>query len=757
MTRVVFSATAALMLLAGGAEAQTTGAAGQTQTQAAPEQDSQPLQTGQSAPAPKSSKVSGVTVQGKRPDYRSSIDRRSYSLANDLQAANGSLSDALRNVPTLDVDPQGNLSIRGDQSVTILVDGQPSPMFNGPNRADLLQQLPANQYERVEVVTNPSAAFRPEGSGGVINLITKKNRGAQRTGSISAAASSTPRDRVSASGTLGEPKFTLNGVAFATRQASRQDAQTAMRLVDPASGQTASISDVQRDRQSQVAGMLYGNAAYTPDAKTRLDLNLRYLRFDVPDSFDGAHRSSATTGVLAQDFDYAGQGRAAFTIFGSGATYVRQLGGEDHEVSLHASYNDQSGANDNRQLLSYLLPVQPDLFEDLTSSQDQRSIDLKAEYKGPMPGQAKLTAGYELQVDADAYGHGGLLGVSPSSAAVDPSLADRFDFTQWVSDLYATYQRPIGHFDIMPGLRLEAVTISTDQLTEGIRGGQSYYEAFPTLHVDYALDQNRQLFASYSRRIQRPGGQQFDPFRVFNTPLSFTQGNARLAPAITASYEAGYEYTKGQTFLNASLYYKDAGNVVEDVVENLGQGVTLNSTANLGHTRNAGLELTAGGHITKTLSYSAGGDVSWNQISAVSNSFEAPRSGAAMFGHAKLNWTATPADFVQLAFYAHGRQINGQGSQASSNSLSLGYRHKFSDRLAAEVIVQDPFDDHRFKTFIDTPTLSETTVNDFHVRSIQIGLTYQLGAVRKQPQPKDFDFSGGAGGGGAGGGDAAPH
>jgi outer membrane receptor protein involved in Fe transport len=747
------AAAAVLLVLAGAAEAQTTGSSGQGQTTS---QGAAPAQTGQ-APASQSSSTtaSGVTVKAQAPEYRSSIDRRSYNLSNDVTTANGSLADALKNVPTLDVDPQGNLSIRGDTNVTILIDGQPAAVFNSPNRAELLQQLPANQYERVEVMTNPSAALRPEGTGGVINLISKKNAGTQRVGAVSGAASTDARDRVTISGTQGDPKLTLSGVAFATRQLSQDDAREAMQLTDPASGESASIVSTTHSRQILSGGMLYGDAVYTPDAKTRFDANLRYVSYAAPDSFNGAYRSSATSGVLAQDYDFTGQGHADYALFSSAATYTRQLGGDEHQVQLHASYDDQTLSNDNRELLDYELPQQPDLYQDLMQSRDQQSLDLKAEYKGPMPGQAKLVAGYELQMEDDAYGHGGLLGVSPDSAAVDPALTDRFGFTQWVSDLYATYQRPIGHFDIMPGLRLETVTIGADQLTQGITSGQSYFEAFPTFHMDYALDQDGQLFASYSRRIARPSGDQLDPFRIYNNPLSFSQGNPHLAPAITDSYEAGYEYTKGKTFLTASLYYKDAGDVVSSVVENLGEGVTLYSYANIGHTRNAGLEITAGGQITKALSFNAGGDVSWNQISTADTGIEDSQAAAAMFGHLKMNWTVTPNDFAQVSVYAHGRQITAQGSTESYEALGLGYRHKFNDRLALELVAQDPFDELRFRSFIDTPTLREVTDSNLHYRYLQLGFTYQLGAVRRQPQPKDFDFGGDQGAAGAGG--AIPH
>ena len=130
-------------------------------------------QTAEPAQQQQPASVGDVVVNARANDVRTSIDSVSYSLANDLQATTGSLADALRNVPSVDVDPEGNVSLRGDANVTILVDGRPSGILTGPGRGQALIQLPASQYARIEVMTNPSAAYSPEGSGGVINLITK--------------------------------------------------------------------------------------------------------------------------------------------------------------------------------------------------------------------------------------------------------------------------------------------------------------------------------------------------------------------------------------------------------------------------------------------------------------------------------------------------------------------------------------------------------------------------------------------------------
>ena len=138
-----------------------------------------------------------VVVTAQPNEVRTSIDSISYSLANDLQATTGTLAEALRNVPSVEVDPDGNVSLRGDANVTILVDGRPSTQFNGPSRGQMVQQIPASQYARIEVMTNPSAAYSPEGSGGVINLISRPNaptsarRQPVRSGSTSATTAAT--------------------------------------------------------------------------------------------------------------------------------------------------------------------------------------------------------------------------------------------------------------------------------------------------------------------------------------------------------------------------------------------------------------------------------------------------------------------------------------------------------------------------------------------------------------------------------------
>ncbi|HEV7386647.1 MAG TPA: TonB-dependent receptor plug domain-containing protein, partial [Phenylobacterium sp.] len=199
---------AAALAVAARAEAQT-------EAKAAPAASQAPAK-----PAAKT--VEGVTVTGASQNgLRTSIDRKSYGVAGDLQSTTGSISDALRNIPSVEVDAQGNISLRGDGNVTILLDGKPSGQFKGPSGAQALQALPADSIERVEVITNPSAALNPEGSGGVINLITKKSRGAGVTGGAYVTAGSGGLKRLGANFGYNTKKLAITGALSGNYQRNK--------------------------------------------------------------------------------------------------------------------------------------------------------------------------------------------------------------------------------------------------------------------------------------------------------------------------------------------------------------------------------------------------------------------------------------------------------------------------------------------------------------------------------------------------------
>jgi outer membrane receptor protein involved in Fe transport len=684
-----------------------------------------------------------VTGQGQE-QVRVSADRRSYSVANDLQAATGSLSDALRNIPSVEVDVQGNLSLRGDPNVTILIDGKPSALFKGEGRADALQRLPANSIDRVEVITNPSAALNPEGSGGVINLITKKAKGVGGSGTVRAFGG-TNRETASLNGGYNSKKLSLTGEAFIAHQKQKSTANDARERIDPVTGDR--LASVQ-DSHFQGAGTfwnLHGGGDYDMTGTLRLSAEASHFAQHFDNTVLERYSSFDASGAPTADFFRDGGSGFRMRHSDGSASFRKTFSGEDHELTGDLDYQTQHGTNLRTFTTLTRLPPTPDLYEAYAADFTEEQTKLKLEYKRPLPGGAKLTAGYELQVDDNAYGNAGSRGPSPDTLVPVPALDNRFGFEQQVNSAYATYERQFDRLNVLGGLRLEQVNVDLTQLSQGVQAGNDYFRAYPSLHLGYKLTDSQQLTFSYSHRIQRPTPNDLNPFRIFIDAFNFRQGNPRLEPSETHSWELAYQYRANQTFYLATLYYRQRFNEVTDVVQDLGGGVFLTTRQNLGESRNGGLELVANSRFTKTLTFNVSSNLYWNEIEARALGFTQAQSGWTISGRANVNWTVTPKDFVQLNVGAQGKQLTPQGFREVSPIVNLGYRHKFNEKVSAIVQVQDLFDTFGQTIVLDTPTLHQRRELHANVRGIFAGLTYNFGGPSRRRQT-DFDFGGGGGG-----------
>jgi outer membrane receptor for ferrienterochelin and colicin len=291
------------------------------------------------AKAPASKTVEGVTVTAGTPDVQTSIDRRSFTLGKDLMATTGSIGDALRNIPSVEVDLQGNLSMRGDSNVTILVDGKPAPQFQGAGRADALQQLSADQFERVEVITNPSAALNPEGSGGVINLISKKSRGAGTTASAYATVGSAGSKRAGVTFGYNSPKLSVTASVSGNYQRNKGHAKDLRDAVDPTTGALSAneLDGIGRNLTRTPTERLNLSYALTP--KDQLTGSVQLNQMLVEGHPFNRYVESAGDGTLLGLQNR--QGSRRFTDHDSALTgsWKHSFSGEGHEVSVDVTQN----------------------------------------------------------------------------------------------------------------------------------------------------------------------------------------------------------------------------------------------------------------------------------------------------------------------------------------------------------------------------------------------------------------------------------
>lgn len=683
--------------------------------------------------------VEGVTVTADPNAVRTDIDRRSYSLANDLQATTGSLADALRGVPGVQVDVQGNVSLRGDQNVTILVDGKPSGMFNGDGRGDALLNMPADQIERVEVITNPSAAFSPEGTAGVINLVTKKaRRNAPRTATVRANVGTDGRYNGGVSGSMMQGPLTLSGDAGLRHDRQEFDVDIARARLDTGSG---SFIESRQSTHSDGEGDMYnlrGGLDYDLDDKTRFSAEVRRRAMAFDGRTDEAYEGEDLLGSVVSAYARAGDTEFERSNTGGFARLRRQFDGTEHDLSGDLSYERTTSDRRSQTVTDFLLPALPDLYEDIRTGFTGDTWRLKVDYNRPMPLDGRLRAGTEIEWTSNDYDNRGANGPAPGALTPVPALTNRFLYDQDIQAFYVTYQRPLGPLTAQLGLRFEAVQIDINQVTSAITDENSYLGLYPTLHLSYDLSDSQQLTASYSRRIQRPGPQDLNPYVIYLDPFNLRAGNPDLRPQITDSYEAAWQRREGQTFYLLTAYWRDSRDGVTDVVEDLGGGVFLTTRENLASSRSGGLELVANGRLTSTLSYNVTGNAFWQEIDGASIPGGQDRSGWTVQGYGQLSWQATPNDFVQVSGHLMGDRLIPQGEVKGGGMLNLGYRHKFNDRLSFVMTAQDLLGTARFEQVIDTPELRDHSVREMNFQSVYVGFSWSFGAPRRQPERFDF-------------------
>ncbi len=701
-------------------------------------------------PAPKppagSTTVKGVTVDGAaRAQVETSIDRRSYSVANDLQAKTGSLSDVLRNIPSVQVDVQGNLSLRGDPNVTILVDGKPSSQFNAATQAQALQALPADQIDRIEVITNPSAEFRADGSGGIINLITKKAKGAGKTASLRIQGGTGNRGIVSGTVGYNSNKLSLTG------DATYQHAEVIQTFTDQSGTPSTGVDQlIGRAPIYQSVALGHVGADYDLSAKTRLSGSLRFNYVDgVAPIVETSTQDNASGTLVSSSEHLSTQYVRGYN--GQASVILRHKYAEGNDLTLDAVYDGNQQSTD---LVDSFFPTQPPGLDTATETYranfNHRSM-FTADYERPLPGKAVLKMGYDVEYNANFVEHHGATGVPGSPLSPAPALTDNFIDNETHNQAYITYQQPFGKLDVLFGLRGETVHLGLDQVQNppvANTPDQTYSRFYPTLHLAYDLGGGKQLTASYSKRVVRPQPIDLDPFRSSQVPTVIIAGNPSLLPQDTDSYELGFENRKAASSFLATLYYRQTNNAFSTVFTDLGNNVLLQERENAGYQANGGLELVSINKLTSKLTYNLSADGYWTEVSAPNlvGLIQGPTTQSAFtgFGRANLNWQMTPKDFVQFNIFANGKALLPQGYTSPMVSGNVGYRHTINNKVSWSFVLSDPFKTLKSKIVLNEGGLTDKRTVQNSTRFATLTLVWNFSG---KPTPTNFDFTPGGGAG----------
>jgi outer membrane receptor protein involved in Fe transport len=693
----------------------------------------------QPAPPSRAPKLAPITVTGRALTDTSQLDRKSYAIGRDIQGASGSIADVLRNIPSVDVDLSGNVTLRGQSNVTILVDGKPTSLFRGAAGGQVLQQLPAGQYERVEVMTNPSAAFGAEGTGGIINLITRRNRAPGVSGSVRANLGTSGRRGVGGSVSGKTGKLTLG-----TDGSWRHDPQFSRDVIRDTEFDSAGRPTLNTERIRRGVGDLHlwtlrGSADYDLDAKSRLSAEIHHTTFLYHSHMTEELTGTDSSGLPAVSFNRDGtltmdrgdtEGSLTFhhDYAGTGHNLVTSLTVEHSRDTSGRVFEDQSQ-----------LPPIPAQFDNVHSLNDQHRTEIKGDYNDPLHSGAHLAAGYDVERDSDLFDdHGGFGPDAVAAAMPQPVFSERFHVRRTIAAAYATYEREFDFATVQLGLRAEAADTRTKSDATGFSNSANDFDLFPSVHAEHSLGKTDLLRASYARRISRPDPASLDPFRRFIDPLHFEAGNPDLKAQTTNSFELGFEHHQGSTLDSATLFYRHSSAGTTDVTSEIGDRILLTTQENLRGSDSAGAEIVVNGNVTKKLAYRLSGNLLHSRIDA-SNLGLGERSGWIVSGKASADWQPDAADLAQLTFSLTGNKLLPQGSRAAMLLVNAGFRHKLNARLWAFVTVQDALHSYQQHDRVELATLIERSTASARTRAAFLGLTYDFGKKGRDPS---FDYSG---------------
>ncbi len=676
-----------------------------------------------------------VTVTGKRADVVNKVDRKVYRVDKDLQATTGSAGDVLRNVPSVEVDTDGNISLRGDSSVTVLIDGKPSARMQGAGRGDALLSIPAGEVEQIEVITAPSAEFKPDGSGGIINIVTKKSHGPGSSGTLTAFAGNDGRYNLNASGTWVHGPWSLGGGAGLREDDRRRTIEGDSTTTDGTGAVTRTVEHAtEHMRRLNTTGNV--NLGFTPNDRQSFTLTGdTALRNDVRHGPDDNTLSGASTA----SYDRAEQGREHHIDGDAVATFVQKFAtpGESLKLTLQGSQSLERQHYD--YVTAYLGGTPAPSLEALRILWVEDISEFSADYVKPLGTGATLKLGYDRQYDNDRFDDDLANAVPPSAAPViDPAQTSLFRYRQTISAGYVTYDRKAGPLELLGGLRFEHVDIRTLQQVGGTTGGQAYSRVYPTLNATWTLSDADTLSGGLSSRVARPDPEDLNPYIDPSNPHMLRQGNPALKPAETTSWQLGYRHEAGGSSYELNAYAKKTLNGEGDLTRVLSGDVVLITHENLFSSHATGLEFIASGRLLPKLSYTLSSNLFEQQIDARSLGASGLKSTTVLNGKGSLDYAPTTRDRFQLSLNRNGKRLTAQGYVLPVTTVNAGFRHQIRGNLAFVATVSDLFNGQRFRRVFDTPTFAGVYERRQTGRVVFAGLSWTFGGAKKA---KDAGFS----------------
>lgn len=711
--------------------------------------DNQILSLGELTLAEDANQLGEVEVVAKRPQMRFEIDRKVFDATQDIAAEGGSASDLLSNIPSVEVDNEGSVSLRGNSSVTIWINGKASGL-TADNQADILDMMPAGDIKQVEVITNPSARYSPEGTAGIINIILKDDRKPGYYGSVKVGVDTD--GGYQASGNINYSSSKVDAYAnlnYRNREFKGGGITSRLNTTDN------SFLDQTNDSKRQHNNW-FGRFGATWHITKSDDLafNVTGMTGGGDNSENIHYNSIDSQKNTIYTSDRMTNGDSDMKMYNLELNYVHKFS-ENSNIDLMVSNNQwrRDGMNIFRQSTVYTDPSQTanPLYQTQENDIKDKTWEVQADYTNKISDMARIEAGYKGIFQRNASPVDTYTGTTAEDIRQDESLYNRFLYNQDVHALYMTYGGKWNKLSYQAGLRGEYWRVDTRSLDfdQEFNGKASetfekdYFKLFPSAFISYALPKNNELQVNYTRRLRRPWGGQLNSFRNISDASNISFGNPELTPEYSHSFELNYikSWESGHT-LSLSGYYRSTDDVIQRIrFLNTEDNVMYTTSENVAKSQASGLEIVGKDKLFKILDLTTTVNLYYSKLDGFSylpQGAETPVIGdtdesfawnVRMIANLSLPWGVS----LQGTGNYNSKQLMAQGHREPNYSVDLGLRKSFlSDRLTLSINARDLLDSRKFRTVTAGDGFWQDSENWRGGRRVGFTLTYNFGNMNKK-------------------------
>ncbi|MCL5128443.1 outer membrane beta-barrel family protein [Algibacter sp. L4_22] len=507
-----------------------------------------------------------VEIIAERTTVEIKLDKKIYNVGKDLTVSGGSVSDVLDNVPSVSVDAEGSVALRGNDNVRILINGKPSGLV-GLNSAEALQQLPADAIEKVEVITSPSARYEAEGTGGIINIILRRSKLLGFNGSIT-----TNVGNPDAAGISGNINYRTGNVNIFNTTSYRYTESVGrwyndvknFDITKPDLDEKRNWNDTRKgittntgiewyitDSASITNSIVFSdNSSENNSVNNLLSLN---------------KENNTTSKSVRKDPENSDSGTFQYAL-----NFTKDFKTDGHKFSFDFQFEK---SNDDEYSLINNDGIDTDILQTL---EDEQQVLLQTDYVLPLGDNSQIEMGYRGDFSTTDTDYQVSLLNDSGAFELNTNLSNVFNFKQYLNAAYFQFGSKIDDFSYLLGLRLENTKTTLDQPTSGDFKRKNLTGLFPTVNVSYKFSDDESMTIGYNRRLRRPRGFMLNPFPSRSSLTNVFQGNPDLNPTYSSVFDIGYLNRFGKFTLSSSIYYSNSTDVMSFVSRKNGESVEIN-------------------------------------------------------------------------------------------------------------------------------------------------------------------------------------